>query len=447
MSEEMNRDERREFRRKRRIRNQIIAWLVLIVILAGVFYGGYRGLHVIYNRFNHEGDVPVQTVSEDIAQTESSNEVVATSEPVETVSEDVVEEPPVEEPDPIREVIASMTLEQKVGGLFFVTPESITGVDVATRAGDGTRTALEANPVGGIVYSSKNVTSADQFKEMVRKTGEMYAEIYDLGEDDVRSVLLLVQEEGAQNTIAGSASGVRAQDSAEDIGQSGDNTNAYQAYLEIGSCLNQYGIDVDLAPVCDVRTEDSFIGKRSFSDDADIAASMVRSAVSGLEDQSILSCLTTFPGQGSLSTDTAKGSAVIDRTLDEMRSFEFLPFISGLEEGADMVMVSHASAEAATGDSMPCSMSYAMIGEILRGELGFEGVVMTDYLNKAAITSNYSAGEAAVNALQAGVDVLLCPADYAEAYNAVLDAVNNGEIPEERIEDSLYRIYSMKAGN
>ena len=431
------RDVRREERRRRRIRNQIIAYLVLVLLIIGVFAGGYFGIRSLIGMIREASQNQQSIISgNQIVDSESANNSGVIATPEDMISEN---ETPVPEPvDPLQEEIAAylsaMTLEQKAANLFIVTPESITGVTTATRAGDGTRSALSEYAVGGIVYSSRNVQDADQFQEMLANTKSMYQELYNT------ELWMVVREEGAVNVIAGSAAGVTAQAAAGEIGSSGDTGNAYQAYLAIGSYLNDYGVDVNLGPVCDVPGEGSYLGERAFNTDADIVTSMIQSAVNGQKDGGVITCLTAFPGRGSASGDPANGTATAARGLEEMRSVDFLPFSTGIAAGAQMVMVSNVTAE---GD-VPCSLSSAMITDVLRGELGFQGVVVTEDMDQKAITDHYSSGDAAVMALQAGADMILKPADFAEAYAAVLAAVADGTLTEERIDESLARIYTIK---
>lgn len=430
---------RREERRRRRIRNQILAYMVLVIILAGLGMGGYFGIKFLLSQRTTPNQ-PIVTSDNTIATSENSTGVIATPEDITDIESQTPE--PVEEVDPMEAAVAayisSMTIEQKVANLFIVSPESITGVTTATRAGDGTRAALSEYAVGGIIYAGKNITGADQFKEMVSTTQSMYQELYNL------PLWIVAQDEGATNVLGGSHAGVPAQEAASEIGSSGDSGNAYQAYVNIGTYLQEYGINVNLGPVCDVASvEGSFLGNRSFNSDADIVSSMIRSAVDGQMEQGIVTCLTAFPGQGSSTNNPTNGNASIASSLDEMRALEFLPFAAGIEEGAQLVMMSNMTAENATGESVPCSMSTSMVG-ILRDELGFEGVIISAPMNQKTITNNYTPGEAAVNALSAGVDMILLPNNFAEAYAGVLAAIADGTLTEEQIDASLTRILLIK---
>lgn len=445
-----NKEEKREKRHKRRIKNQIIAFIVALIIIAACGYGAYVGISALARVIKEKGE-PIDEIisSNEVVSEDKTQGVIATpnieeieaalSDDISDTTEETTEE---DENAKVQEYINSLTLEQKVASLFVVTPESITGANLATQAGEGTKNALLEYHVGGIIYKSDNVESHEAFVEMIKNTKAFYNEMYGI------DVWTFVREEGAVNVIGGSKAGVVKVDSAKDIGLTGDNGNAYTAYITIGSYLKDYSIDVNLGPVCSVKLNDnSFIGDRAFSNDIDITTSMVGKAVDGQVEQGIITCLTAFPGEGDLTVDTAAGESKTNRTLDDMRSSEFLPFEAGIEKGATMIMMSHMIAGEATGEEVPCSMSAVMIRDILRGELGFDGIVISDDMSKKAITNKYNSGEAAVIAINAGCDMILTPANFTEAYNAVLQAVQDGTISEERLNEALMRIYSEKFKN
>ena len=144
------------------------------------------------------------------------------------------------------------------------------------------------------------------------------------------------------------------------------------------------------------------------------------------------------------TSSNMSGFPLINSSLDELKKKEFLPYINAIEQGLDFVIVGHVSVPNVIGDDTPSSLSEKMISEVLRKALGFKGVVMTDYLNDANIVKNYSASDAAVKAIQAGADLLLEPENFEEAYDGVLKAVKNGKISEDRIDESLYRIFRVK---
>lgn len=167
-------------------------------------------------------------------------------------------------------------------------------------------------------------------------------------------------------------------------------------------------------------------------------------SVEGLQEGGVSACLKHFPGLGSVDEDSHEGMAVSEKSLEDFEASDFLSFQAGIDAGADLVMVGHLSVPNITGDNTPCTLSEKMITEVLRGQMGFDGVVITDSMSMNAITDYYTADEAAVKALQAGADMILMPEDFETAYQGVLDAVNNGILTEDRINESLVRVYRVK---
>ena len=444
MSEfEFQEEDKREFRRKRRLRNQILAYVSLIVILAVVSVGGYFGIKAVSTSVTEKKQQEEMEVAAAVAEqvreemTESSEVEEETVVEEETTTEIVVE---FTEEDLLNEIVESciseMSLEDRVAGLFMITPEALTGVDKAVKAGDGTKEALSKYPVGGLIYFEKNIQSKEQITEMLANTTSM----------SKYPIFLGVDEEG--NDIARVAKALKLNkiDSCATIGESGDANKAYEAYKTVGSYLMEYGFDVNFAPVADVLTnaDNEAIGKRSFGSDADVVSSMVASSIKGLEEAGVTACMKHFPGQGDANGDTHDGIATTERTLEQLRETELKPFASGIEAGAQMIMIGHASYPSITGDNTPASLSKDIITDILREELGYNGVVITDALNMSAVSEYYDSATAAVMALKAGADMVLMPENFEEAYQGVLDAVADGTISEARINDSLSRIYKIK---
>ena len=151
-----------------------------------------------------------------------------------------------------------------------------------------------------------------------------------------------------------------------------------------------------------------------------------------------------FPGQGATAGDSHDGAVSTDKSLDDLLANELVPFQQAVNNGASFVMVGHISAPAVTGDDTPASLSSVMVTDVLRNQLGFHGVVITDAMNMGAVTGTYSSADAAVTAIQAGVDMILMPQDYETAYNGLLQAVQDGTITEERIDESVERIVKVK---
>lgn len=445
MSEfEFQEEDKREFRRKRRLRNQILAYVSLLVILAVISVGGYLGIKAISSAMEEKAQQEQMEEALAIAE-QMQEETTEASEPAEeeTIIEEettteVVEE--YTEEDLLNEIVESciseMSLEDRVAGLFMITPEALTGVDKAVKAGDGTKEALEKYPVGGLIYFKQNIQSKEQITDMLANTTSM----------SKYPIFLGVDEEGDSIARVAEALKLDKIDSCAKIGESGDANNAYTAYQTVGSYLLEYGFNVNFAPVADVLTnpDNEAIGKRSFGSDADVVSTMVASAVKGLEETGISACMKHFPGQGDANGDTHTGLSTTERTLEQLRETELKPFAAGIEAGAQMIMVGHASYPSITGDNTPASLSKDIITDILREELGYNGVVITDALNMSAVSEYYDSATAAVMALKAGADMVLMPEDFEAAYQGVLDAVADGTISEARINDSLSRIYKIK---
>lgn len=426
---EQNLQEKREARRKRRKRNQVAAYITVFSFVILLAFGSVMGVNYI-NQSARDQEEEQQDMVDAMLGTEETIELP--TEPEETI----VELTPEQKLDEIVNAgIEVMPLEDKVAGLFLVTPESITGVTTAIQAGDGTREALSKYAVGGIIYFSKNIQSQEQIKEMLDNT-KLYTKY---------PLFLGVDEEGGSvSRVAEAGIGTKV-DAAQTIGQTGDANNAYGSGSTIGGYLSELGFNLDFAPVADINNiEGSALGDRSYGSDAAAIIPFVTSAMQGIEDRNVTACLKHFPGIGSSTQDTHDGMATTDRTLEEFKANEFTVFQAGIDAGANMVMVGHLSAPSLTGDNTPCSMSSAVVTDILRNEMNFKGVIISDALNMSAITEYYSSEQAAVLALKAGCDMLLMPENFEEAYNGVLQAVQDGTISEERINDSLRRIYRIK---
>lgn len=425
--------DRREFRRKRRVRNQVIAYISAVIMLAVILAGAGLGIHKGITAWNDKKEAQeLQAQMEEMSANQEDQVVVEA--PVET-EEPVVEEEKSQLDEIVDACIAEMPLEDKVAGLFIITPEALTGTDVAIKAGDTTKEKLSQYAVGGLIYAKQNIKFADQLKEMISGTQGFSKYPLFIGIDEEGGSVSRIAESGLADNVG----------TMGDIGTSGDPSKAKEAGSAIAAYLSEYGFNLDFAPVADVILEgNSIIGDRSFGSNAGDDAAMVSACVEGLQEGNVSACLKHFPGLGSTTEDTHEGMATSEKTKEDFETTDFLSFQGGIDAGADFVMVSHLSVPNITGDNTPSSLSDKMITDILRGELGFNGIVITDAMDMKAVTDYYTSDEAAVKALQAGADMILMPEDFEAAYQGVLDAVNNGTLSEERINESLQRIYRVK---
>lgn len=336
-----------------------------------------------------------------------------------------------------KKIVDEMTIDEKVYQMFIVLPEQLTGVGQVTAAGTTTQEALEKYPVGGILYLSQNIVSRNQTQTMLSNV-QAYSKI---------PVFTAVDEEGGVVSRVGNNPnmGTTSFPSMKNIGSTGDSNQAYTVGYTIGNECKELGFNLDFAPVADVfsNPENTVIGNRAFSDDPNITADMVSSCVRGFKDAKMLCALKHFPGHGDTIADSHYEAAITSKTLEELDELEFVPFVKGIEAGADFVMVGHILTPNITADYIPATLSNEMLS-ILRDELKFDGIIITDAMNMAAITDYYSSSEAAVTAVKAGIDMILVPEDFHAAVSGVMHALETGDITEEEINDSVIRIIQTK---
>lgn len=343
----------------------------------------------------------------------------------------------------VAEKLASMTLEEKVAQLFIVQPEDITGVGQVTAAGDATRQALEGNPVGGLVYFASNLIDTDQTREMLSNTLKYGYEINDL------PLFLCVDEEGGTVSRVGGNPGFGVDNvgNMSEVGATGDTDKAYEVAKHIGTYLDYLGFNVDFAPDADIANNpNGTMGLRSFGSTADAVSPMVAAQVRGFADAGVLCSAKHFPGIGGAAGDSHDGRIYSEKTLDEIRAEELKPFEAAIGEDVPFVMVGHLSLPNVTGDNDPASMSSEIVTDVLRNELGYAGIIITDSMGMGAATDSLPAERLGVEPLKAGVDMVLMPADYQAAYQGVLDAIASGELTEQRIDESVTRILTVKLG-
>lgn len=356
------------------------------------------------------------------------------------------EEPPLTEEElrqqKIEELIAGMTPEEKTAQLFVVTPEQLTGVGTAVQAGDSTKAAIQNRPVGGIIYFSKNLQSPEQVKKMLGNTQQFAMEEKGI------PMFLMVDEEGGQVTrIAGHANfQVPEFPYMSEIGKEQDVQKAYEAGSQIGRYLKELGFNVGAAPCADVLVNPSnpVVQYRSFGSDAQLVSQMAKAQWEGLEEQHILGVYKHFPGHGRTGTDSHNAGAVVHASMEEMTDCDLVPFMEGIRAGTRFIMAGHLSCPEITGDYTPASMSAAMLTDLLRIQMGYEGIIITDAMNMGAVTGQYPADQAAVAAIEAGADLVLMPEEFDRAYQGVLQAILSGTVSEERVNESLRRILKVK---
>lgn len=333
----------------------------------------------------------------------------------------------------VDETMANMTNEEKVAQLFFVTPEQLTGADVVTVAGAETQSALGAYPVGGIVYSSQNVQSEQQLKDLLSTTASYSKYPLFLGTAEIGGPYTAIASTG----LVGSAVPT---DTPQTVGATGDSDNAYNLGHIMGSYLANLGFNVNFG----VRGDMSAGNEKSFGTDPTLVSDMVRKEISGLSGTGVKSVIQFFPGEGVFAGDPDETLTSTDRTLNQLKSNELLPFMAGIDSGAEFVMVTDGCFPAITGQNSPAVLSPAILRDLLRDDLGFTGIIISCPMDTPTLTSMYSSADMSVAFIVCGGDMIYRPADFAASYSAVLTAVNNGTISQERLDDAVRHILYVK---
>ena len=359
--------------------------------------------------------------------TQPTTTEISTAATVETTQEPTV--PETTEPtvplDPLELCLQEMTLEQKVGQLFLARHPATSGMEDVT-----------TYHLGGYIFFAEDF--ANKYPD------DVYWAMIDYQAVSTIPMLLAVDEEGGTVNRISRNPNLRETPfpSPRTLYGQGGLDAVLQIEEEKCTLLQYLGLNVNMAPVCDITTDPgAFMYKRSLGQSPEVTGEYIRSTVELMSQYGIGSVLKHFPGYGN-NTDTHTGIAVDRRTLEELEQVDLVPFAAGIDAGCGAILVSHTIVEA-LDPQLPATLSPA-VHDYLRNELGFQGVIVTDDLAMQAITDTYGAGEAAVLAVLAGND-LLCSTEYQIQYQAVLEAVQNGRISEEQLNEAVLRILRWKA--
>lgn len=358
----------------------------------------------------------------------------AGSRPVAGDAPAVVEDRPGPGPAPgvdLEALLGRMTVEEKVGQLMMV--------GFAGKAVDATITELvRGRRVGGVCLFGRNVSSAAQIAQL---------------NDDVRALLadgvppfIAVDQEGGN--VVRIADGNLVLPGNMVLGAARSPELAYEAGLAQGEDLRRLGFNMNLAPVLDVNTNphNPIIGIRAFSDDVGLVSALGEAFVRGQQDARIVTVAKHFPGHGDVDADSHLVLPVVRTPLPEVRR-QLEPFAAAMRAGLDGLMTAHIAMPALTGDETPATLSPRVLGSVLRDELGFDGIVVTDELEMDAIAGRYGVGRAAVLAVNAGADMVLIPwrvERKTEVFEALLAAARDGALPAARLDQAVRRILRAK---
>ena len=335
-----------------------------------------------------------------------------------------------EEKEPIDDKINSMTLDEKIGQMI------ITGFDGSEYNDDMDRLINEYK-VGGVILFARNIEDSNQMIDLTRALQE---------NNNNLPLFISIDEEGGR--VSRLPDDVEKFPSAFTIGLINNQQTAYENGKEIGYTLKRLGINLDYAPVLDIYSNENntVIGDRAFSKEESIVSTMGIATMEGIEDADIIPVVKHFPGHGDTEVDSHYGLPIVYKTLEELRNFEFIPFVKAIESGCDVIMVSHIILNE-VDSSNPASLSKIVISDLLRKDLEFDKVVITDDMSMGAITSIMSIEEACIKSIEAGCDILLLGNAYEEieqVINSIKLKLYNGEISEEQINKSVKRILELK---
>ena len=333
----------------------------------------------------------------------------------------------------VEEILSKMTLSQKVGQMLM-------GGFSGTTMSSSLKTAIETWNLGNVIYMGANVSNPSSISQMSNDIQNVM-----VNNNHIAAFISTDQEGGR---VARLTNGGTHFISNMAMGATNNPNNTYKQGLACGKELRHYGINMDLAPVLDVNNNaaNPIIGIRSYSDNPILVATNGTNMVKGLKDAKVIACSKHFPGHGNTSVDSHYGLPTITTPLDQLYQIELAPFISGIAGGIDSIMTTHIIFSA-IDEVYPATLSKKVLTELLRNEIGYEGLILTDGMEMDAITKYFgTVEEAAILAVQAGVDMLLYTSlsGPKKAHTAIVNAVNNNEISLERIDESVRRIILKK---
>lgn len=335
-------------------------------------------------------------------------------------------------------LLADMTLEERIGQMLFLAfRQDEEGKPLRELTGAALE-ELRAIQPGGVILFGENIETVAQVRRFIRVAQ---------GNSRCPPFIAVDQEGGKVQRIKHTAA-IPATDVPPmlEVGRAGDPELTREVGRVLGRELAVFGFNMNFAPVCDAFTnpQNTVIGDRAFSSDPQQAAGQALALAQGLEAENILPVCKHFPGHGDTREDTHEGLATSRSTLAQLRQRELIPFQAQIDAGAQAILVAHISLPEVTGSDLPASLSPQIITGLLREEMGFQGLVITDAMDMGAVARRYGSGEAARRAVEAGADMVLMPQDPGAAFAALVEAARSGELSRERIDASVLRILALK---
>ena len=353
---------------------------------------------------------------------------------IETEQQAEETDPTTDKDQRIVEIMADMSLEEKIGQMMMADFRFDDNGNPVTSINDSIASDISEYHLGGVILFSENMSDYDTTKQFIS----------DMQSNADMPMLIGIDEEGGivsrlDNSTIPHDSVLPAAD------MNGDTKTAESSGNSIGETLKSLGINLDFAPVADVNTNPNnpVIGDRAYGSDPDTVSDMASAFATGLKEAGVNGVAKHFPGHGDTATDSHAGAAASYHDMDRLEEIEFKPFQRLIDDDIPCVLVGHISLPEVTGNNTPATLSKEIVG-ILRNDLNFDGVAITDAMNMGAIVDYYYNADAAVMAVEAGMDILLMPPNLEHYQSALVEAVESGRISESRIDESVERILSLK---
>lgn len=329
--------------------------------------------------------------------------------------------------------LANLSIEDKIGQMII---SGFPGTELDTETED----LIRKGQLGGVILFGPNIHDQKQLQTLINEVKESN------GEGQL-PLFISVDEEGGR--VSRLPEGKTEFPSNQQIGKYNNADLSAQIGSVIGTELGAFGFNLNFAPVLDIfsNPENTVIGNRSFGDSAETVSELGIATMKGMQETGVIAAVKHFPGHGDTKVDSHIGLPVVQKTKEELAELELVPFQAAIEDGADMMMAAHIQYPKIDASLRPASLSEIMLSTLLREEMGYDGVVITDDLEMGAIQQNYGSGEAALMAIQAGADVVLfghTPAKAEKAYNTLLQAVRKGELSAADIDRKVLRILTLK---
>lgn len=334
--------------------------------------------------------------------------------------------------DPIQEMIDQMTLEEKIGQLVIV------GMD-GQQTNDEVSQLIQEHKVGGVILFKNNIKDANQ-------TLTLLNDLKVANQNNPVPLWLSVDQEGGR--VSRLSSEFKSIPAAGDIGAENNLTYTRDIGQAIGKELHALGFNMDFAPVLDINSnpKNPVIGDRSFGSTPEAVIKHGIETMHGITSQGVAAVVKHFPGHGDTSVDSHYDLPLVNKSLEELQQFELLPFIEAINQDVDAIMVAHLLMQQ-IDDQQPASISEPVISGLLRDQLGFDGVVITDDMTMGGLLNGNNIGDAAVRSLLAGSDIVLVSHQTElrlEVIQSIKAAAQHHTITEQRINESLYRILRLK---